>query len=1000
MSSSAVISEAKKWIDGLADGTGMRGSWRLETIGKKYRYQINPESGRRRRIPIRIRRFASGIPWSLVFEAIKYLESQAPYVGFLFNGVRVDTPYRPTQTFWRRDDSSDDGQKSQGTYTLIQDLIEDGCDDLCSIPTSSSCSEVVTTDWVWDASTPGDLPQSEQGVTYSLQSVHRKDDGTFDYALVKRTAITQFSPETVVSSDLEADVTQEVWDNLYGTPDAYLNHRGEPIAGIAQDKETGESVTVDSVKNSDCTYKVTVRRRVAKPFNKAVSERHTLFSDDVSTTTTALKERPSTAVSRDNGTVVTVDVEASPDGTFTSKETVQTERQVPDAVTETRMTRHGVVVTKTNRSAQSPAPFTASVGRTVRNERTDGGLWNQVITTPARTGAGVVRHESRSTAFESTSSRTSNSFGGVQTVDSSAANGTMTSRVSDLTDTGTHDLTVTTVIEHAYPDAATDHRVTPHAVVTTRTHRNQRSRAKAPGSESPVGHRIVNEVTPGGAVNQTITSITPRIGACDQSYCESDTFQTVASTTKVKGTALDLRQVTTSNTKVKKGVVRRVDRSVSEDGVLLERIQDTTEKDVEDAVREVHATATAIVSTVTHRNQSTAKVTSSDQVQLRPGESIKSEKTPGGNYTNTITSTASRNLNCPVHTVSEITAFRTTEEATVVSGASPEELGLTFEEPTVQSPGNSENPDDPDPNILSVAAPTVSKPQYFQYAPGKNLQNGVPFLAETVAGGGTITRTETKLEDTGLVSVTTRTTKEHPTLVRRELQKSKGVEVVTTEYVASSRPADTDISTETAAEEAIRRNVSYSVTDGGLFRVVDSTTTYKSQVTKLPDVDTGYYYCEKTLFSHLPESRLRELYAEYTTRLVRKFNSWVNSDRGPNEIKLDPVVSYDESTYTFSGHIAFHASWLPEQAGTSGSVEKTFYSIQYTSEQYAGSFTLDGSNYVRYTVQTMVVASGRGLNSLQSHLSGNGSVSFSYNPRSSTWSVTKCVKMETRTEQG
>lgn len=979
MADSTIIFEAKKWIDGLSDGTGVHGSWRLETIGKKYRYQVNPDSGRRHRVPIRIRRFASGIPWALMFEAIKYLESRAPYVGLLFNGVRVDAPYRPTQTFWRRDESTEDGKRSQGTYTLIQDLIEDGCDDLCSVPTSSSCTEIVTTDWVWDSSTPGELPQSEQGVTYSLHSVNRKEDGTFDYALVKRTALTQLSPDVTVTSDLEADVTQEVWDNLYGTPDAYLNHKGEPVIVLDQSTEIGESVTVDTVKNPDCTYKVTVRRRVAKVFKKSVSEQHTLFSDDVSTVTTSCKTRPTTEVSRSTGTTIAIDVEAAPDGTYTNKETVRTERRVLDAATESSMTRRGLVCTTTDRSVGAPVSGTGlSVGGSVRCERTDGGLWNCVVTHPAKSGAGTVRQERRASVFETSTSETKNQT--KSQVSSSAASGVMTSKVSDLTEAGTFDVTTTTVTEKPYENAIVEARGTPRATVTTRTHKNQSSRLNKSEGHVSVGRRIVDEVTPGGLINQTVTETVSRQGSCEHSYCEADLYQSVVGKTVVKDVAATVQQFSATDVKTGKGETRRVERAVSDEGVVTETTRDTTEKEVKDSIHEVHVTPGAIIETVTHRNQQTSQVLTTPQEQLRPGDVIKSEQTPGGMFNNTKTSTKIRVPNYAVHTVSEVTAFRTIEESTVYTDAPVETLGL---------------------DVSSTSGtPTAGRSSSSNSSSGHNLQSGIKPGDVTVAGNGTITRTETKVDDTGVVLVTTKTTKEHPTLVRREYQQSDGMQTIVEEYVSSTRPADYEINVQSGSgKNPVRQTMSYSVTDGGLFRVTNTRTTYNATVVELPILDTGYSYCKKVVFSYLKQNDLTLLYNNYTEFMSKLFTQWAEANRGPNDIRMDPAITFDETTCSFSGSIAIVASWLPEQAGTKGAVDKVFYSVQYTSESYAGSFTdKDDVSWEKYLVKTMQTASGRGLSTLQTYLTG-GETSFSYNPRTGVWSVNKCVETQIRTER-
>ena len=99
---------AKDFIDRANGGTGPTGTWRLEVLQKRF----SPKAGRE--IPIRIRRFLKGIPWAQVHDAIRYLISQAPYEGIIYNGVELDGKYRPTLTQWRRDDQEQVGGNAQG----------------------------------------------------------------------------------------------------------------------------------------------------------------------------------------------------------------------------------------------------------------------------------------------------------------------------------------------------------------------------------------------------------------------------------------------------------------------------------------------------------------------------------------------------------------------------------------------------------------------------------------------------------------------------------------------------------------------------------------------------------------------------------------------------------------------------------------------------------------------------------------------------------------------
>ena len=276
-----VTQQAREWVDQLNAGTGLSGNWRLQVLQKRYRKNAHGECGNE--LPMRIRRFANGCPWALVDEAIRYLISLAPYskekgTGIIYNGLLVDQAYRPTLTQWTRDEQSSVNEQNprNGTYTLIQDLIEDTeCEDSETATTSVSCSETVITTWHWDDSAPGDLADytsgCEQGVTYAITQVNRKEDGTFDWALVKRIANTQHSGPVTVECSSDSRTTVETWDNLYGSEGEGYHAKGCEFPGPVtlpgcDDTEPGVRTQVQVTKNPDCTLRAVVTRKESFPY--------------------------------------------------------------------------------------------------------------------------------------------------------------------------------------------------------------------------------------------------------------------------------------------------------------------------------------------------------------------------------------------------------------------------------------------------------------------------------------------------------------------------------------------------------------------------------------------------------------------------------------------------------------------------------------------------------------------------------------------------------------
>lgn len=252
--------EARKWVDSLER------KWRLQILSKRTR--VNRETGERTELPLRIRRFVEGIPYAYVTEAMRYLISLAPYRGVIYNGNTVEGEFIPTVTSWTRDDNDtvNGTSRTDGTYTLVQDLVDKDYIDRYLLGTARSCTEEESTEWTWDASSIASIPEtgSLQGVTYAIRSVSRNEDGTFNYALVRRVAKTQHTPRVLIRETADMKVESMAWDNLYGEPFDFTDHDGVdvvvPQSSVLPPSDTypGVRTEVQVSKNADCTYKVQV----------------------------------------------------------------------------------------------------------------------------------------------------------------------------------------------------------------------------------------------------------------------------------------------------------------------------------------------------------------------------------------------------------------------------------------------------------------------------------------------------------------------------------------------------------------------------------------------------------------------------------------------------------------------------------------------------------------------------------------------------------------------
>ena len=292
---------AKDFIDRANGGTGPTGTWRLEVLQKRLSSNADG-TPKDREIPVRIRRFLKGIPWAQVHDAIRYLISQSPYKGIIYNGVELKGEYRPTLTQWRRDDQEQVGGNAQGSYTLIQDLIEvtDDGDSLDTV-SADSCSETEETTWVWDAPEIEELPyDGGQGVTYAIRQVRRNEDGTFDYALVKQVAKTKISGWIVTECDDYSRVSVKVFDNVYGgLSDGDPFTDGTTVLQIPApcEADDGTLVQVSVAQNPDCTFRVTVQKTEAKlNVEKSSETRKGLRGVVTSETTVATYPLPETGL--------------------------------------------------------------------------------------------------------------------------------------------------------------------------------------------------------------------------------------------------------------------------------------------------------------------------------------------------------------------------------------------------------------------------------------------------------------------------------------------------------------------------------------------------------------------------------------------------------------------------------------------------------------------------------------------------------------------------------
>ena len=502
--------QARAWIDAA------RGKWRLQILAKRVRIQ---RDGTRKEIPTRLRRFVEGLPWAFVKPALDYLLELAPYEGVVANGVDFGVPYRPTLTVWQRDAQSaaTGAVRPDATYTLVQDLVEADADDVYGFATSSSCSESVETDYVWDAAEVGELPQGTQGVTYGLAAVNRKEDGTFDYQLVKRVALTQHVEETVVRDDALSRVTQELWDNVYTDGEGnYVDHTGAPIDVPAAGLYDGVSVRVEGLsENQDCTLKFQVVRESAKEADAGMSCRDTAFEHEHGSTTAGNASAPGHVPPAGGGTFYKVESRLQQDGSYLTTEE-RTDEHEQESGKDYRRTTRALITTTTTRNTPQQAAEPSAPGERQSHEMTPGGLYNLTVVTatpsPSPDSARCAK-----TVFEEVHDSVSMRDSIDPDAHGEAGGGRHSEVVQDMDEYGVVKRVDRVTTEQSQPGSVTEVRKTIDGAIKTTTNRNMSARAPDP---SEVGGSVRNELTPGGSWNQTVTEAFPSPAGLIAEQCE------------------------------------------------------------------------------------------------------------------------------------------------------------------------------------------------------------------------------------------------------------------------------------------------------------------------------------------------------------------------------------------------------------------------------------------------------------------------------------------------
>lgn len=392
------------------------------------------------------------LEWLKLPESVHGFEAKGvKYAGCtMYNRqTKFEAEWKPVSAWYEQQEGQIDERTKLKIIRIFQALQRNPKDGKGDGPyvVENGCMYKVSHTFYWNVPELPEAPQSESGVSYRVGSVARDDEtGLWSCYLEKRERVMQEVPE--YTSDNTAFAARTEQQFLGVKQDAVAETGKEASANdgviVRRRVKKNEDCTSDvvneteiakPVENASVTVErslraktvVTEDRNMSTPLSDdnlppgttvkneiteggqwnrkkietlpvppegAVREScaKTLF-EHVHQKTDATIERPSLEhvdeVQIGDGETVEEDIRQLEDTSFEKTTVTKKELSVEDAVVEVRKTLKGVKRITANRSMGAPAPVDdLKIGDTVRNEKTQGGLYNQTIETVEKTPVG------------------------------------------------------------------------------------------------------------------------------------------------------------------------------------------------------------------------------------------------------------------------------------------------------------------------------------------------------------------------------------------------------------------------------------------------------------------------------------------------------------------------------------------------------------------------------------------------------------------------------------
>lgn len=812
---------AQAWLD-MAQA-----KWRLQTMQHRSRY--NPKTGEYRELPTRIRRFLNGTPVGMKTEVLAILKESAPYESPVFDcETDPGLKYRPTNTFIRKDGVEHTTNGKDPTYTIIQDLLlDDGTADAYMFGDESTCSQLGETEYHWDEADIVDCPDGGQGVSYQITDINRDHESDlFSYRVRKVQTLTTHMAPYVSECDARKRVTVEQWDGVYGEPGSF---RQDPVRGGSApidlpapcDQPDGRSVRVETYKNPDCTYRVTVQTTYAVADDLA---QYSVYKDQYKATDSLRRLNQAVPLARQgvdysNGVMTRYTSEKNDDGTWNNSVETETERAVPSSTVERRTTPRGVFVSRVDTNQPAAASGISTPYGSYKSTKTPGGLFTNEYTEYTRTLADNLGLTCSDTLFLHTH-ETQSSVAAVPASGTHvpvASGGVVTSWTYDTDSEGFVTRRERTETEHRV-DYAVKRKTNGYLGTTTGyTHRSvPLATADALYGMDSLGQSVEVRRTNGGLYDVEVQGFLRITGRTLGLECAKTVYQhsheTVRSASEVGQEASDAGN----------GLTYRKTFAVdTSTGAITERDQYTRELPVNESRRSVRVTARGKEVRSSASNSPTKPADAASA-----GQSTEWEVTPGGryNYTTVTTTPAQGNTG----TSCEKDAFLHTDvssgtQALAPSGHVDGGTGGVYRERTarlgddglweVSTAVHEERQDVDDGVDITVTARGMRKTT-------KKRQTGQPAEPGADEAGKALRTSRTR---GGLYNVESTTTTARPGASAKECSKDLFLHAHSTGKTSNDMdPEEVDGTVDRSGVYKSRRQ---QLGDDGLWSVVDTTNT-------------------------------------------------------------------------------------------------------------------------------------------------------------------------------